>query len=264
METSNIGPLYHKGKDFLERLRLPHESEIAYTDGCREIMIKWENNVKFTSKAILSYDRMYLPIRQRDDDWIETTLVEFCPWHNIEAIYKIKQDKLLNTYNSDFLKKCLLEIQDPEMRYPFLRVSPWQIVYIDVGKPKSSRSKGGKRRFREDVMVHLDKIQRIFPNPPRGKIEMKIDVFFESNENHADVDRFSTHILDAFNGIAYKDDKQVKDLRPRVLDVSRAYDVLECRTEPMGLFSVDNIPTAVLFPLATGVTSYYAVTINLI
>jgi len=260
----DIGPLYHPGKSLLDHLRLPHESEIAYTDGCRDHMIRWENNVKFTSKAILYYDRMHIPIDHRDDDWIETTVVEFCPWHNVDAIYKIKTDKILKKYDSDFLKKELIIFHDPQMPYPFIHVSPWQIVFIDVGKPKSSRSKGGKRRFREDVMLHLNTIRRYIPKPYRGKIEMKIDVSMERNENHADVDRFSTHILDAFNGIAYEDDKQVKDLRPRVIDVSEAYDQLECRTEPMGLFGVDNIATAVLFPLATGVTSYYAVTINLI
>ena len=104
MKTPDIGPLYHPGKSFLDRLRLPYESEIAYTDGCRDLMIRWENSVKFTSKSILHYDRMSLPIHRRDENWIETNIFEFCPWHNIESIYKIKSDKLLNTYSSKFLK----------------------------------------------------------------------------------------------------------------------------------------------------------------
>ena len=264
MDLTDIGPFYKTGKRLLEHLRLPYESEIAYTDGCREVMIRWHDSVKFTSQAILYYDRMYLPKDPSDDDWIETTQVTFCPWHNVDAIYKIKTDKLLETFRYDFLRKNILNFQDPRIPYPFIHVSPWQIVYIDVGKPKSSRSKGGRRRFREDLNDHLGIIRRFIPRPSRGNIEMKIDVFWAGTEKHADVDRFSTHILDAFNGIAYEDDKQVKDLRPRVIDVSDAYDVLECRTEPMGLFAVDNIATAVLFPLAIGVTSYYSVTINLI
>src|SRR3989304_8618545 len=148
----DTGNLYRSGKKLMDLFRLPPESEIAYTDGCREIMIRWVNNeVKFTSKAILYYSMKYLPRDSADEDFIESQLVEFVPWHNVEGIYKVKGDTTLKTFDSEIIRKWLVDIIDPVIPYPFLHLSKWQIVYIDTGKPKSSRSKGGKRRFREEV-----------------------------------------------------------------------------------------------------------------
>jgi Holliday junction resolvase RusA-like endonuclease len=254
------GKLYRSGNAFMDLFRLPPESEIAYTDGCREIMIRWVNNeVKFTSKAILYYNPKYIARDSAYEDYIESQIVYFIPWNNIYSIYKVKGDKKLKTYDSISLNNCLSKIVDPVIKYPFFRLANWQLVFIDKGKPKSSRSKGGKRRFKEEIDLQIDHIRQFIPKPFGGDIEIKIDVFLEDKNDHADVDRFSTHILDAFKGIVYKDDKQVKDLRPRVIDVSNAYDVLECRTDPMSTFTIEDIAPGALYPLATGIKNYYVV-----
>lgn len=75
----------------MEYLRLPPESEISYTDGCRSLMVEWLSGVKFTSKAILhhySQYNKYLPKDYQYADWIDSELIEFCPWHNIDGIYR--------------------------------------------------------------------------------------------------------------------------------------------------------------------------------
>jgi hypothetical protein len=87
---------------------------------------------------------------------------------------------------------------------------------------------------------------------------MSIDVFSTKLFELPDLDRFTHPILDAFEGILYKNDKQLNELKPRVIDSSKIIVKLEC-PEPMSLFEIKNITTGSLFPLSIGLRDYFVI-----
>ena len=88
-----------------------------------------------------------------------------------------------------------------------------------------------------------------------------IDIFSSDFSRLPDVDRTSITIMDAFEGTVYGNDKQVRHLQPRIFSSTSAYIKLECQSEPMEHYTVENIPAGSLYPLATGILDYYVVRI---
>lgn len=197
------------------------------------------------------------------NDWLEVESLDFYPWNNILMFQNLRGTTVIEEFREAEIREWLATINDPLLDYPYVNVRKGNIAFIVVGKPRSMRSKGGKIAFREKVELRKKAIERMYPRPFNGNVEMKIDVFLEdiSGNDRADIDRLSSLIADAFQGIAYVDDKQIRDLRPRIIDVSQSFRTLECRTDPMDSFSLDDIPIGSVFPLATGIINYYVVRI---
>ena len=101
-----------------------------------------------------------------------------------------------------------------------------------------------------------------FGSPLKGRVELMIDVFASESVGLPDVDRFSNSVMDAFQGVAYEDDRQVIDLRPRVFESREALMQLEVRSEPMSHFELEDVPPSSLFPLSQGIVDYYVVRVR--
>ena len=111
--------------------------------------------------------------------------------------------------------------------------------------------------MKQDVAALRQPIEKGLGRPMTGPVELMIDVFSTEPLGLPDVDRFSNSVMDAFQGLAYTDDKQVVHLRPRVFESSAAFEVLECRSEPMPHFELEDVPPGSLFPLSHGIGDYY-------
>ncbi len=105
-------------------------------------------------------------------------------------------------------------------------------------------------------------IKAAYPVPTCNAVQMRIDVFSSNPISLPDADRLCKSIMDAFEGIAYVSDKQVTDLRPRIICSKDAYSVVRLQTEPMPHFEVDNMPAGSMYPLASGILDYYVIRIN--
>lgn len=254
--------LFHKGTELFDRFSLSEESEITYTDFCTETIFPYLPNIRFTAKSLIfSFPKEGFP--NDHHDWIEVDRLEFIPWRNVLSFRNVKGTKLIDQFDQTAVNNWLSEIIDPVIDFPYIDVRKGHIAFIVNGMPRSMRSAGGKRSFREKVEKKAKEIRTIYPDPFAGDVEMRIDVFSSdpSSNDRPDVDRLSGLIMDAFQDIAYIDDKQIRDLKPRVIDVSDAFTELECKSEPMGCFELTDIPLGSVFPLASGETEYYVVRI---
>jgi Holliday junction resolvase RusA-like endonuclease len=254
--------LFHSGKELFDRFRISLESRIIFTDYCSDLLFVYGDKIKFTSKALIfAYPKSGFENIQ--DDWLEVRHLEFHPWQNIMMLENVKGDTIIEEFRETEICEWLSAVNDPQLDYPYVNVREGNIAFIIVGKPRSARSKGGKIEFRQKVQSKKEEIRRVYQWPFSGNVEMKVDIFLENvhGNDRPDIDRLSTLISDAFQGIAYVDDKQIRDLRPRIIDVSSAFRTLECRTEPMDIFSLDDIPLGSVFPLAMGIRNYYVVRI---
>ncbi len=254
--------LFHSGRDLFDRFRVSIESEITFSDYCSDLLFPHRDNIIFTSKVLLfTYPKNGFGSIQ--DDWLEVEHLEFYPWDNVLTIKNIKGDKVLEKFDQKQITEWASTICDPQIDYPFIDARRGNIAFIVAGSPRTVRSKGGKIDFRRQVESRREEIERVYPQPFKRNVEMKIDAFLENihRNDRPDIDRLSTLITDAFQGLAYVDDKQIRDLRPRIIDVSEAFKKLECRTTPMDSFSLDDIPIGSTFPLAMGIRNYYVVRI---
>ena len=68
--------------------------------------------------------------------------------------------------------------------------------------------------------------------------------------------------MDALQGVAYEDDEQVVDLRPRDFGSAEGLRQLAIAPEPMSHFEIEDVAPAALFPLSTGVTDYYVMSVR--
>jgi hypothetical protein len=248
--------LFHDGHDLFNKFKLSVESEITYIDFCKE-MIFLHKDIKFTTKALL----MLYPA-DCHDDWIEAESIEFCPWDSVYNIQNVDGITILEEFDHAEIVKWLMSLPSKNVKYPFLHVRTGSFACIFEGVPKSARSKGGKQRLKEEVNNLKSSIQRSFPTPDPDHVEMMIDIFSSNPEELPDVDRLSISIMDAFEGIVYLSDKQIRLLQPRVFESEAVYEQFEWRGEPIphGL-EIKNIPAGSLYPLATGVLDYYVVRI---
>jgi len=255
--------LFHLGKELFNKFGLSLESEITFSDCCKNQIFVYRDNIRFTSKSLIFFHPKYGSEKYISDDWIETESLDFYPWHSVLNFQNVKGTKILQEFGETEINKWLSTIKDPELNFPYINARREHIAFIVIGKPKSVRSQGGKRRLKKEVEAKRKEIAKINPQPYSRDVEMKVDVFLEDadSDDRPDVDRLSSLITDAFEGVAYLNDKQIKDLRPRIIDVSQAFTKLECRTHPMSCFSLDDIPTGSVFPLAMGIKNYYVVRI---
>lgn len=254
--------LFHEGKELFDKFRVSPESHIIFSDYCTNLLFPYSDKIKFTSKAILfTYPKK--GFEHIADDWIEVDTVDFHPWDNILSISDSEESFVPSDIQQPALTEWISTINDPVIDYPYVSVREGNIAFIFTGKPRSERSKGGKLDFKKKVESRKEQVARFYPQPFTGHVQMKIDIFSEDiHENERpDIDRLSTLITDAFQGVAYVNDKQIRDLRPRLIDVSQAFRRIECRTDPMDSFSLDDIPIGSVFPLAMGINNYYVVRI---
>ena len=247
---------YHTGALLFDKFKISIESEITYSDYCKHNIYVHKYGVKFTDKALL----MLYPSKEQDD-WIESKSIDFCPWDNIIGIQNIRGHEILEEFSSSEIKRWLSTITTTRVHYPFLHAERGHVVYIVQGVPKSERSKKGKKRLKQDVRKRIDFIQKHFGSPAKGPVEMLIEVFSTDPNQLPDVDRMSITIMDAFEGTVYETDKQVRQLNPRVFSSTSACKKLQCQTEPMEHYEIENIPAGSLYPLSTGVLDYYVIRI---
>jgi Holliday junction resolvase RusA-like endonuclease len=256
--------LFHLGSELFEKFKLSLESEITFSDYCINQIFPYRDNIKFTSKSLLFFHPKAGWEKYNSDDWVEAESLDFYPWYSILGFRNIKGDRILQEFDEAVINKWLTTVTDPQLYYPYINVRKGHIAFIVTGKPRSVRSKGGKLRLKKEIALKKKDIERIYPQLFDKNVEMQVDIFLEDvdRNDRPDVDRLSSLIMDAFEGVAYINDKQIKDLRPRIIDVSQAFTKLECRTDPMDCFSLDNIPAGSVFPLAMGIKNYYVVRIS--
>lgn len=221
--------LFHLGQELFNKFGLSLESEITFSDHCKDQIFPYRDKIKFTSKSLIFFHPKYVWGEYGSDDWIETESLDFYPWHSVINFQNIKGEKVLKEFGEIDINKWLSTIKDPELDYPYINVRRGHIGLIIMGKPKSVRSKGGKLRFKKQIAAKKREITKIYPQPFSRDVEMKVDIFLEDvdSDDRPDVDRLSSLIVDAFEGVAYINDKQIKDLRPRIIDVSQAFTKLE-------------------------------------
>ena len=248
---------YHEGVELFQKLKLSIESEITYSDFCKDMLFLHKDGIKFTDKALL----LLYPSNEHDD-WIEAESIDFLPWYNIHSIENVTGNTITEEYTLADIESWLATIMSPRLPYPFLSARPGNIAYLVSGMPRSERNKRNKARLKQQVQELQGDIQKRFGPPDTGPVEMMIDVFFSDATRRPDVDRLSIAIMDAFEGVAYVNDKQVRHLQPRVFSSNAAYQQLECMGDPMDHFVLKNIPSGSLYPLATGLLDYYVVRIN--
>lgn len=249
--------LFRLGHQLFEAFGVSLESEIIFMDSCHDLVWLYHGGIRFTQDALLISD-----LREGQDDWTQAGDVRFYPWHNVFGIRNVKRNTVLQEYERQDVEEWLRSLEWPSVDYPYLHAAPAQVSLMLKGAPRSVRSKGGKARLRADAEEQREAIKAGFGHPLLGPVEMAIDVFSSEPVALPDVDRFSNSIMDAFQGIAYEDDKQVRHLRPRVHEVAPAFQQLECTSEPMVHFSIDDIPPGALYPLCSGVRDYYVIRIQ--
>lgn len=254
--------LFHHGKELFDKFGFTIESEVTFSDYCRDLIFPHQPSIRFTSKSLIFINPKE-GFKDSADDWIELASLEFHPWQNILNFQNVEGTEIIAQYDEQTIAHWLLELNDPVIDFPYIDVRKGHIAFVVLGKPRSVRSKGGKISFTKKVEAKRAEVVKIYHPPFDGNVEMKKDVFLENvdADDRPDVDRLSTLITDAFEGIAYISDKQIKDLRPRIIDVSQAFTKLECRTEPMGCLELNDIPLGSVFPLAMGIKDYYVVRI---
>jgi len=251
--------LFRLGEEIFKKFGLSAESEMTFSDYCRGNIYLYKDRIKFTSKSLLFFHPMYGTSEHASDDWIDCESIEFYPWSSVIGFQNIEGMKVLKEYNKKDITAWLATIEDYEISYPFVDVRRGNMAYVNLGMPKSTRSRGWKKRITEDVIATRTRVSKVLPQPWKHNVEMKIDVFFDGTGEYPDLDHLAEPITNAFEGLAYDNDKQIRDLRPRMIDVSKAYQVLECKTNPMSSFSVDHMPTGSMYPLSLGILNYYTV-----
>jgi Holliday junction resolvase RusA-like endonuclease len=254
--------LFHDGRELFDKFALSHESRIVFTDYCSNSIFPYQEDIRFTSKSLIfTYPKE--GFCGYYSDWFEVDRLEFYPWYNILSFENVKGVEVVDEYDQTDIATWLSEISDPPITFPYVNVREGHIAFIVDGKPRSMRSAGGKRSFKEKVEQKAKEIRLVYPIPFRENVEMRVDVFLSDpkSNDRPDVDRLSGLITDAFEGIAYVKDKQIRDLRPRLIDTSQAFTRLECRSDPMGCFEITDIPLGSVYPLAVGETEYYVVRI---
>ena len=212
--------LYHEGVELFQKLKLSIEAEVTYSDFCKDMLLPYHHGIRFTDKALLLLYPPHGYDPHGHDDWIEAESIEFLPWHNIHSIENVKGTTITEEHTLADIESWLATIMSPRLTYPFLSARPGNIAYLVSGMPRSERNKRNKARLKQQVQELQGEIHERFGLPDTGPVEMMIDVFFSDAARRPDVDRLSIAIMDAFEGVAYVNDKQVRHLQPRVFSSS--------------------------------------------
>ena len=129
------------------------------------------------------------------------------------------------------------------------------------GRPHS-KSRKGKGKIKSVVESFRSRIEAIIPEPQVGPLEVKVEVLTKDRTSLPDADRFIAPIIDAFKGIIYEDDKQIRNVHPRVFETAKLTIILECKTDPMGLYQIESIPIGSLIALCVGIYDDHVVRIK--
>ncbi len=248
--------LFHCGSELFEAFGLSLESAIRYADYCQEPLWFHRHGIRFTAAAFLITD-----LGAKDGDWTEAHTVRFFPWESVLGILNIKGAVIPQEHTCEQIREWLSTLQRPAVTYPLVHAESRCLAVILIGTPRSVRSKGGKARLKSDVWSLQPTIAEHYGSPKGGPVELTIEVF-STQPDLPDVDRISNSVMDAFVGLAYKDDKQIVHLRPRVFESLSAFARLGCGTEPIPHYELEDIPPGSLFPLAGGIRDYYVVRIR--
>jgi hypothetical protein len=246
--------LFHPGTHLFSRFGFDVESEIVFADYCKDMIFMYRDGIRFTSHALLIVQPTH-----HQDDWIETESIQFYAWHNILAFQNVRGSTVLAEFDHSQIDPWLSSLPSLDHTLPFFHIREGNLTFFFAGVPRSVRSEGGRRRLRQWAEEIRPTVSNTYQSPCRGPVEMMIDIFTTSAAELPDVDRLSTALMDTFNGLVYVDDKQIRDLRPRVFESRSAYEQLECRTDPMEHYELSALPPASVYPLAMGVTDYYVV-----
>ena len=142
--------LFHDGKELFDKFGLSIESEITFTDYCSDLIFSYQPHIRLTSKSLIfTYPKE--GFHNSYDDWIEIDRLEFHPWHNVLSFQNVSGSGLDAQYDQQAIANWLSGISDPPIRFPYVDVRIGHIAFIVDGGPRSIRSSGGKRSFREKV-----------------------------------------------------------------------------------------------------------------
>lgn len=258
MDKDSKLSLYHNGSELMEQLGLTFESVVLFSDYCELPIFIHPERIKYTKYMLLFCDRDRF-LGYEFYDWLEWDRIEICPWENILEINVMKGVDIKRSIKREEIDTWLSQLNDQKMDFPFSNIRKGEITIIVEGRPHSERSKKGSENIRNIIKSFGPQIRNILPVPISKPIQIGIDVFSLGSLEIPDIDRFTHPILDAFEGLIYEKDRQIKELKPRVFDSSKAIVQLECRLEPMGLYEIENIATGALYPLAKGVMNYYVI-----
>jgi len=135
--------MFHAGIELFEKFRVSVESEIGFTDFCKDLLFPYKHGIKFTSKALL-----FLDPRREHHDWHPSSTIEFIPWDNVRSIENVRGSRVTKRTTAPVFKKWLSTLQDSVIEYPYIFAEPGSIAIILQGVPRSERSAGGKKRMK--------------------------------------------------------------------------------------------------------------------
>jgi hypothetical protein len=252
--------LFFNGKRMKEDLSLKQLDYIVFSDGTHNEFMYYEQGIRFTKEILfLCQNYNFAKNATKSDDWQEWDIIEICPWENIISIDRYKQVKIIRSISHNQIISWLNNLEDIPLSFPIFRVNSRNISIIMDGRPYSERSERSLTRQKSIYQSLLSIITSIVKKPVKFHIYLFIDVFTTQKEKLADTDRFVRPIMDFFKGILYEDDSQIIGLYPRIFNMNSQFTVLECRTEPMGLSYIENIPIGSLFPFAKNIRDYYVI-----
>jgi hypothetical protein len=233
---------------------------IVFSDGTHVEFMHYEQGIRFTKDMLfLCQNSSWIKGATESDDWQDWEIIEICPWENIISIDRHKGANIIRSIPNNEINYWLNNLEEIPLSFPILSIKNRTIAIIMNGRPYSERSERGLIRQKDIYQTLLSQITSIVKKPVNLPTYLFIDVFTTQREKLADADRFVKPIMDFFKGILYEDDSQVTGLYPRILSMKKQFTVLECRTEPMGLDYIENIPIGSLFPLAKNIRDYYVI-----
>lgn len=258
--------MLYPGYKIIEQFKLTPFSEIHFTDCCQELyvsqQVKFSPHVLFFCYSDISY------LYPEDYHWFDYYEIQVCPWDSIYGFSVVNnKGKIQREIKNKEINGWLSTLKPHSFNFPYFLVSEGNIVIILKGKPLSERASGinkWKKRVKENLIT---KIAKNISFPVTKPVTIYLDVFstkytksLVSDHQHLpDTDRFIHPITDMLEGVVIKNDRQVNNVRARIWDVTNAFDKLEVRSEPMGLYSLNNISIGCLYPLSMLEKNYYVI-----
>ena len=240
-------------------LGLSSLDEIVFSDYTQNHMMYYQPGIRFTKEMLFLCQTHRATVDLGLDDWQDWDFIEICPWENIISIDRYEGLDVIRSVSQKEIKSWLMSLEEIPLSFPIVRVTAKDIGIIMEGRPYSERSQRSLVKQKSIYENLLTKITTIVKKPLTVPTILYIDVFTTQEEELPDVDRFVQPIMDFFKGILYVDDSQIHDLHPRIFKMDNPFTILECRSEPMSLSSVENIPVGSLFPLVKNVKDYYVI-----
>lgn len=241
-------------------LNLLWSDQIVFSDYTQNDFGYYAAGIRFTKKMMFlchNYGNM------RDDlefdDWPDWETIEICPWENIIKIDRYDGLNVIRSVSQKDINTWLEALDDVQLVFPVLKIANENLAIMMEGRPYSEKSKNSLNRQKRILENTIPMIKSIVNKPFTFQTSLYIDVFTTQRNTLPDIDRFIQPIMDFFKGILYEDDCQVDSLHPRIFNFDEPFPILECRADPMGLSSVENIPVGSLFPLARNVRDYYVI-----